>query len=721
MPIARFEMPDGRIARFEVPEGTTPEQANAQIQDMLAASSFGRQPDAPEPVPAFSQDEYLRSLNESMSTPAKLAVGFQKGLRTIGRGVGLMDDEDPTVQRGLGMLSQDTTAGMLGDVAGLAAGALPAILPVSGAGMATSGGRVLIPAAEKLLTRIGLGAATGAAEGAVIARGEGRDANQQILAGAGGATLGGAVEVLIPVLGRLGRGVFNALGRKPKGPLITAAGAPTQELLVALKETGTTFDALTDDAVDFIASQRAGSAPDEVARLARFKSQGIRATKGDISQKFTDQAAESRLMSMATNDAAEPLRQYKLSQSQDFQGAVDTLVDSLGVPSEAGTSIKAALTGRKDLLRSQKNALYKQAADASPELNNVPIFGDTILSALPDKRTMRRIGRMEGSQIKALQDLLVEFGIDNTDDAVKAFTAAGDEITPLTLGNLEDFRAGLNMIKRADKTGAASVAVGPVLDALDGEADELAKALGDKGFVMGEDLLETLKQARSTTRNLKTEFSPNALAGRLTGMKPDGVTPMVEASNVARELSTKPIEQMRLTLSSLHKSGDAGRKAIGDMQASVVLEALEAGLKAPSRKTAGIETVGGNQFAKHLDKFGDDRLALLFKGNDKALTALMSLKQTGLDMMPADRAVPKGSAPVIMDLMKRLGRAPMIAAVVEMAQFVLKAGGDERAVARAMKAKPEWALAASEIERMAPSVFTAMGLAGVASNIEEPK
>lgn len=34
MPIARFQMPDGRIARFEVPDGTTPEQA----QEMIAQS-----------------------------------------------------------------------------------------------------------------------------------------------------------------------------------------------------------------------------------------------------------------------------------------------------------------------------------------------------------------------------------------------------------------------------------------------------------------------------------------------------------------------------------------------------------------------------------------------------------------------------------------------------------------------------------------------------------
>jgi hypothetical protein len=45
MPIARFEMPDGRIARFEVAEGTTPEQAQAMITEQMATTaspmSFG--------------------------------------------------------------------------------------------------------------------------------------------------------------------------------------------------------------------------------------------------------------------------------------------------------------------------------------------------------------------------------------------------------------------------------------------------------------------------------------------------------------------------------------------------------------------------------------------------------------------------------------------------------------------------------------------------------
>jgi hypothetical protein len=39
MPIARFEMPDGRIARFEVAEGTTPEQAQSMIAEQMATTA----------------------------------------------------------------------------------------------------------------------------------------------------------------------------------------------------------------------------------------------------------------------------------------------------------------------------------------------------------------------------------------------------------------------------------------------------------------------------------------------------------------------------------------------------------------------------------------------------------------------------------------------------------------------------------------------------------
>lgn len=50
MPVARFQLPDGRVARFEVPEGTTPEQAQSLIQAELPKIS------QPAAAPAVSSE-----------------------------------------------------------------------------------------------------------------------------------------------------------------------------------------------------------------------------------------------------------------------------------------------------------------------------------------------------------------------------------------------------------------------------------------------------------------------------------------------------------------------------------------------------------------------------------------------------------------------------------------------------------------------------------------
>lgn len=109
MPIARFEMPDGRIGRFEVPEGTTPEQAQLLIQQSLSV----QQPTAPQEVP-----------EQNLWQKARPYVG-------------------PVVE-GLGM--------GLGAVAGATAGvpaspslvANPATLGVAGAGLGYAGGKELM-------------------------------------------------------------------------------------------------------------------------------------------------------------------------------------------------------------------------------------------------------------------------------------------------------------------------------------------------------------------------------------------------------------------------------------------------------------------------------------------------------------------------------------------------------------------------------------------------
>lgn len=665
----------------------------------------------------------LDQINNDMSGFQKFLVGAGRGMVTVARGLGLAEPEDPVTKEAFGRLSKDSMAATAGEIIGESAPFLAAA-PLAGAGLATSTGKVLLPAAKTLAGKVIGSTILGATQGGVLANGKGADAVETLAAAGVGGAVAGGIEAIIPVLGKLGRAVFTKLGRTPKGPLLTPEGMPTPELEKALQQTGTSFDDLTKNA--FAIVNKPGVDPAQATRAARFESQGIPATAGDITQDFGKQATEQRLLNQAGNEASEPLRQMKFAQSEAFKAKVNELVDNLGVPDDVGDSVKSALSGRKDLLRAEKNALYKKVADTAPEVANIPIFTDTLAATMPDKQQMRRLSRLAGSQIGAVDDLLVEFGINKSDDAVAAFTKSGGEITPLNIGNLEDFRSAINQIERADSTGAAKVVTGPLKSALDDEAELVTKSIGDKA---SGNVLDTLKQARQTVRTLKTEFSPESITGRLIDVKRDGVTPVIESSRVIREL-IKPnaignvgtgIENLQRTLTSLRASGQSGQKAIKDLQAATVLHALEASLKSTSRKVNGVETVGGDQFAKALNTIGDDKLKEIFKGNEKMLSRLQNLKQTALDMSPAAAATPKGSAPVILDILNRAGSLPALAAFRDAINFVVKAGSDERAVRRAMNAKPAYKQVITTFERDFPAIASALGVSAVVPKITEDK
>lgn len=499
-------------------------------------------------------------------------------------------------------------------------------------------------------------------------------------------------------------------------------GAPTAELKTALNKAGIKFEDLTPDQVTELTGARVGASAEEAARKARFEEQGIPFTKGDVAQDFNQLSKEQRLLSMVTDEASEPLRQLKFQQSEAFVRNTEQLVDSLGGAQDAGEILKGALDGRLKLLKKEKGELYRQFAETSPDLQNIPIITDTLVEAIPDKATTRRINRLVPTPAKALDDLLVEFGVDKSAKKVDEFTKAGDDITPLDIGNIDDFRQGINLIERTDQTGAIKNLTGPIKRALDAEAnlvDDAARAAG----ITDESILAPLKKARETVRQIKTEFSPDALTGKLTKFKRDGVTPVIEASKAVDKVigANVPIEHLERTLASLNKAGKDGKTAIKALQASVIFKALDDALGSPTRKTGGIETVGGNAFDKSLRKFGDDKLNLLFADDPATLKRLKGLQKTAKDITPPSAATPKGSAPIILDAIKRMERVPVAAALVKAVKFIVEAGGDERAVAKAMKANPSFRKSAKLIREDFPSLATALGLGKLSGDVEKEK
>lgn len=691
------QLDDGRILEF--PDGTDPAVIQDTVKRVLNVPE--ERPDAP-PIPEIVRPALRpteQPIPEGIGLGEQFARGAERGVLTVGRGLGLpIGPETPLEKAVFESIPDDLFAFTIGEIAGESAPFAPLAVIGPAAGITS------------LLARVGFTAALGATEGAIIARGKEGDIDDVAEAGAIGGTIGAAAEAFLPAILRGAGKLFRALGRKINTTLLTAEGLPTPEFQAALDETGTSFEDFTREALEETRRQAAGTDPAAVARLARLKSQGIPATAGDISQEFAQQAEEAKLISMASGEAGEPLRQLRLDQSEAFISGVNSLVDDLGVPKRAGDSIKDALTGRRTLLRAEKNALYKEAAEAAPEVANVPIFTDSIEGALPGPRELRRLSRLAGNQIDAVQDLLVEFGINKSDEAVAAFAETGGEIVPLNLGNFEEFRQAINLIERSDTTGAASIVTKKIKTALDEEASFIDDAVREAG-VTDESIVGTLKEARKRVVQLKKEFSPQSITGRLIGSKRDGVTPVIEASKVTQELlrPNAPIENLERTLASLRKAKD-GPRAIRDLQASVIMGALEDALKAPSRKTSGIETIGGNQFAKALDKFGIDKLEILFEGNERALNSLLNFKQTALDITPTAGAVPRGSAPVILDIVKRAGRLPGLAAIVDAVSFVATAGADDRAVRKALAAKPFIKKTLAGISKNFPALATTLGI-----------
>lgn len=88
MPIARFQMPDGRIARFEVPEGTTPEAA----QQMIGGFDFGniKNAEALAPAPQPMAQQQAQPQPAALLAPDQTKIG------------GLMDFGNNIVQNAVG-------------------------------------------------------------------------------------------------------------------------------------------------------------------------------------------------------------------------------------------------------------------------------------------------------------------------------------------------------------------------------------------------------------------------------------------------------------------------------------------------------------------------------------------------------------------------------------------------------------------------------------------
>lgn len=660
-------------------------------------------------IPLTARQEALQEVTQEVGPFRAFAIAAGKGMYDIGRGLGIIEPAGEVEREAYAALERErpiTT--FAGEVVGQAAPFAP-LGPAAGA-VPTLAGRAAITA--------GLGAT----EASILARAERREFEDVVqAAGLGGAIAGGA-ELFVPVLGRLGGKVFRkVMGRSPKGTLLRPDGQPTEEMAEALEKAGVTWEELKIDAQELIARQRPGAEPEEVARLAGFEQIGAPALRGQVSKEFAQRKLEQAMIESATEAGGEPVRQAFKQQSEAIRGELDNIIDTMGVTGETGQTIKDALSSRRVTLKAERKDLYNKLAQEAKTLDKVPVTTQPILAALPDRGTLRDIAALAPNQYKALNDILVEFGIEQSQDAVESAARRGITADPLGLENFESLRKRLGAIERSDQTGAIGVVIGPLRRALDDEIDLAVSSMESAG----DDIAAMAKAARQSNVALKTEFDEAKITSKLIDSVKRGSTqPKIEASKTYQKVMNpnEPIENLDRVLLSLKKEGALGAKAISEMKGRAVLDLIDSAFSAQSRQVAGQRIFGATPFSKQYEKLLP-KLERLFEGDEKSFRRLKNIYERAQDIIPPAGAIPKGSAGYFIDALNKIGvysiasKVPFAREVFELAQQAGQSATARRTAKKSLDAKPQVRETAQLISREYPQIAAAFGIAAI---IEEP-
>jgi len=445
----------------------------------------------------------------------------------------------------------------------------------------------------------------------------------------------------------------------------------------------------------------------QIERKRLFNQEDIPATRGDITQNFEQQAQEARLQESSSDPSADKFRGYILKRSDALKNNLENLAEKSGISDEAGSAIKDALTKRQKMLRTKKNDLYDEALSSARAggVKDIPILTDDIRAAIPDKETMGDLAVTSEGSMKKLGNLLERYGI-----------IGEDAETPLSVGNMERFRKSLNAIDRTDDSGAVKVATGPIRNALDEEMDNIGGTLDNLG-ITDKNVVEPLTEARKTVRQMKTEFDPKSMAGKLVDNKKFSNVPVIEDSQAYNKLMSKstPVEHVQQVSTILSKSKE-GKKALGNMQAAVIMDALDAAMGAKTRKIEGQSTFSPVAFEKRLEQMGDKKLAAIFKGNQKGLARLKRVKKIAGYITPPSGAVPKGSGSVILDMLGKTeikaisAKVPGLDMAMEGFERLAESAKSRAQLDRAMDTNPEVKKLAEYISETHPALSAALGI-----------
>jgi len=533
------------------------------------------------------RDQFIASLPagqreqiESMNPLDAAFIAAGGGFANVMRGIGVMDQPDAReIEAKQQLETAFPTATTVGEVAGEAA---PFIVPGMGvAGIASTPLRV---AGTALL---------GGAEGQIITRGAGGSVEDQILAAGVGSTVAGAMELGVPVLGRIGGKIYRRIaGRSPKSAVVDAAGNPSDEFIAALRSEGLEFQDVVDDTVKELRRQSVD--PEQASRKAFLESQGLAGdaapTRAQISRSVDDFAMQQEALKSSGRVEKRLAAQDRVLTSR-FDEAIE---ETAGNPFAPVSSVNESLLNKANVLDAEIGRLYKEARELAPgdKVVRFDALAKKIKELAPlndraDGNVRAVFGTMQGKGL--LDDNLVPTGRISVDQAETQIRQLMNSLYDQNISGGDIKNTVLRQMK----------------DALD---EDVFSAVGDDMF----------GQARSAKHNFEKELT-RAKISKFDSRKKnivrdmlenkDSVNPEVFTNNVVfgKSWRSTDLEQLKDYITT----EGHGKAAWNDLRADVLQKIKERSFIGPEDGD-GFQSLSRDKISKALAAIGDNKLEVLF-------------------------------------------------------------------------------------------------------------
>lgn len=625
MPTFKVTDPNsGRVLRLTGDSPPTQEELEQVFAQFQVEQEPQIDPDILSKAPEQLRRRELQRLAAEEGPLEAAAIGAGRGLTTLARGLGIADPESDIERQAFEELErQRPVSTTIGEVAGEAA---PFLLP---------GG--LAAKAATVPGRVAASGLVGATEAGLIVKGRGAgDAATAQAAGIGGIIAGG-LEVALPIIGRLGSRLFRKLtGRNPTAPILDASGNPSPELQEALDKSGLSFEDLNVEANRLLQSGEAVDAK-SVARRAFLEDQGIVPTRAQVTGEAADFQAQQELAKTSNR-----VRRALETQEEQLGSQFENAITSTGGSANRSTSSAIDhIADRSIELDSAISNAYKQARASAPTAKVVGV--DRLIKEM---RSVAGSENITGGIVGAVKDTLRNKGILGD----KGFKPQGRVSAEVA----EEVRIEMNALFNS-LTPRGREKLRDFKNALD---DDVAEAVG----------VDIFQEARASKAKFERDLS-RAKVNKFDTRKKNLVRDILENKvNPDRFLddailtrSTRSADVEQLKRFMLLDGEGPGVDAWNDVRAEAMQRIRDTAFK----EVAGEAVLSRAGLQSALDKFGRDKLRILFSGEERKFLDDM-LKVSKLREPVRGTALGRGpSAQAIGRLENVVKRIPLIANVFE--------------------------------------------------------